>query len=231
MEQSCQCFPSRVRNPSTFGDESFLPVWCQLKKNHAILFVFSRRTSHSPHPFLSQLFLLETWSRPKGQIFTYVKKKKRENSFLFLLEQPQEKWLSRERAQIFQVGSRSPWTPCPQPSRDLIISVDCYCLYSIIHECNATFNLKWFWIVENTWYSLWSISSLIIQSLPSQGNKLPTRLDLETLQKNHPKKLFSKRAIVNGNQIQKPAQSELFHIFIGEEWIPNIEVCEASLSC
>ena len=179
-----------------------------IEENHAILFVFSRRTSHSPHPFLSQLFLLETWSRPKGQIFIYVKKKKRENRFLlfmFLLEQPQEKWLSLERAQIFQVGSRSPWTPCPQPSRDLIISVDCYCIYSIIHECNATFNLKWFWIVENTWYSLWSTSSLIIQSLPSQGNKLPTRLDLETLQINHQKKLFWKTAIVNGNQKQKPA--------------------------
>ena len=75
MEQSCQRFPCRLRNPSTFGDENFLSVWCQLKKNHAILFVFSRRTSHSPHPFLSQLFLLETWSRPKGQIFIYVKKK------------------------------------------------------------------------------------------------------------------------------------------------------------
>ena len=127
MEQSCQRFPCRLRNPSTFGDENFLSVWCQLKKNHAILFVFSRRTSHSPHPFLSQLFPLETWSRPKGQFIVYVK---RENSFLlfmFLLEQPQEKWLSRERAQIFPVGSRSPWTPCPKPSRYLVIIVDWYC--------------------------------------------------------------------------------------------------------
>ena len=54
-----------------------------------------------------------------------------------------------------------------------------------------------------------------VTAIPRQqvANKVGSR----NIAKKSSKKLFSKRAIVNGNQIQKPAQSELFHIFVGEE--------------
>ena len=109
-----------------------------------------------------------------------------------------------------------------------------------------------------TLYSNGSISELISQSLPFQGKRFPAMFDLQNItdlrwqihqdattgvcldlhrvnssissfHSFNIEFLNKDYLLVLSNWNFSPAKGELFHISLGQERVPNIEVCEASL--
>ena len=93
-----------------------------------------------------------------------------------LLDQPLEMWLSLGREQTFQAESRSPWTPSPQPRRNVLECIKVKMTSPSLFSPGCKFICQ-----MKTLYSNGSISELISQSLPFQGKRFPATFDLQNV--------------------------------------------------